>query len=309
MNKVIFYLSFTMYFFIYSLSLVSQSNYQPIHDQGLTSEAHRNNIGKIVWADRRIAFNKQDEITFLNEFNSGMPLYGRGYLPKCLYNLSIDEGNDKCLNPENEYELRIIADGADKGLFHSFYFPNQDFTTFQISLSLSTGDSEDEINQGVTAKWANFVNGLDKGKHEIIIEFYGGKKGCDQKKYSEGKFWINKTIDSKIKGAGPEVPKSLMTNKKLENEMVEAVKNQGWSNEYPIDFVIIESDWRIIRDGFGNITCREINTYGILKDRNGNCRANDISFRQPYKGKNYGKTEFYGLGLISIPVNCTDYGK
>jgi hypothetical protein len=297
------------YFCCSSAVLNSQSHYPPITDQGITSTTHGNNIGKILWANQRIKFDLQDNITYSSEFKIGQPIYGRGYLAKCLYNATVEAGDDNCLNPENEYQLRVLVDGKDMGILNTNFFPSQEWTTFQISLVLSPGDSEDGINLGLTAKWAALVNEMEAGKHIVAIEFWGGKNGCDKKKFAEGTFTLDKTSNAKIKGNSAEVPKAKMNNAKLEKEMISAVKNQGWSNESPIDVVIIETDWRIIRDDFGNITDREINTFVILKDNNGNCRANDISFRQPYSGKSYGATQFYGLGLKSIPVDCTDYSK
>jgi hypothetical protein len=290
-------------------SIFSQSKFPPISDQAVTSTTHSKNTGKILWADQRIKFDMQDNISYSSEFKLGQPIYGRGYLAKCLYNFTIEEGDDNCLNTESLYELILLVDGKQLGVLHTNSFSNQEWTTFQVNLSLSPGDSEDGLNQGVTSKWANFVNSMEPGSHLITIEFWAGKSGCTKKKYAEGSFTLVKSSGTKIKGSSPEVPQAQMNNPKLENEMIEAVKNQGWKNESPIDVVILESDWRIIRDGFNNITDREINTFVILKDKNGNCRANDISFRQPYNGKKFGKTSFYGLGLKSIIVECSNYGK
>ncbi|MCX7735482.1 MAG: hypothetical protein N2319_02100 [Candidatus Kapabacteria bacterium] len=302
--------TFLLVFFaiiILSSNNISYSKTFPIQDQGITSQTHRNNIGKIVWATKRIKFDSQDNVNFVSEFSQDESIYGRGYLPKCLYNLSIEEGDD-CLNPNNEYELRLKVNGVDKGVLYTNYFPDQDWTTFQITPKLDANDSEDRINKGLPLKWASIVNNLDKGKHHITIEFWAGKPGCERKKYAEGSFVYNKITSKKVT-AGESLPKSAMNNPSLVKEMIEAVKNQGWKNEYPIDVIILESDWRINKNPFGVILNREINTYVILKDNNGNCRANDISFRQPYKGKSYGKTEFYGFGLKSIPVDCSNYGK
>jgi hypothetical protein len=309
MNNIKFLYLVAFFIAISCFSLLAQSNYQPISDQGMTSGTHNKNVGKIVWAKQRVTFAAQDNMSFSNSFTEGDAIYGRGYLKKCLYNLSIDEGDDNCLNPENQYELRLIIDGKEEKLLADYYFPNQDWTTFQISLILSPGDSEDGINQGMTNKWAGIANSLSKGKHDMKIELWGGKKGCTLKKYVEGSFAYTKTSDSKLKGSGPEVPNAEMKNEKLEKEMIQAIQKQGWKNDTPIDIVILEPDWRIIRDGFGNIIAREINTFAIIKKSDGNCHATDISFRQQYKGKNYGITEFYGLGMKNIPVECSEYGK
>ncbi len=123
----------------------------PIKDQGITSQTHKNNIGKIVWAKTRIKFDSQDNINFINEFSQDESIYGRGYLLKCLYYLSIEEG-DECLNSNNEYEIRLNLNGIDKGLLYTNYFPDQDWTTFQITLKLDKNDSPDRINKGLPEK-------------------------------------------------------------------------------------------------------------------------------------------------------------
>ncbi len=136
----------------------------------------------------------------------------------------------------------------------------------------------------------------------------GGKPGCNRKKYVEGSFIYNKTSSAKV-SAGESLPKASMNNPTLVKEMIEVLKKQNWKNETPIDVIILESEWRINKNPFCVILNREINTFVILKDNNGNCRANDISFRQPYKGKSYGKTELFGFGLKSIPVDCSQFEK
>lgn len=298
----------TVIFLLVTSNMSSQTVYK-IQNQGITSETHRNNIGKILWAKERIQFKNQDGISYATEFNQGDAIYGRGYLEDCLYNLSIDSGNNDCLNPNNEFELRLLVNGEGFGKLYENYFPDQDWTTFQVTLALSDGDREDRINKGISAKWATVANKLAIGKYDITIEFWGGKPGCELIKYAEGSFVFNKTSGESVSGSGEKVPPHKMLNPKLSKEMIEEVKAEGWKNESPIYVVIIEPDWRIIRDAWGKITAREINTFVILKDNDGNCRANDISFRQFYNGKKYGNTRFYGLGLRSIPVNCTDYQK
>jgi len=162
----------------------------------------------------------------------------------------------------------------------------------------------------MTTKWANIVNKLTKGTHSIVVELWGGKKGCEQKKYAEGSFKYTKESDAKIEGSGEKVPKPSMVNQKLEKEMIQQIIALGWKNETPIDIVILESDWRINRDFLGNIIDREINTFAIIKNNStGECHATDMSFKQPYNGKKYGNTQFYGLGMKKIPVECSDFGK
>jgi len=173
----------TVIFLLVTSFMFSQTVYK-IQNQEITSETHRNNIGKILWAKERIQFKNQDGISYISEFNQGDAIYGRGYLEDCLYNLSIDAGNNDCLNPNNEFELRLLVNSGSFGKLYENYFPDQDWTTFQVTLALSDGDREDRINKGITAKWATVVNKLAIGKYDITIEFWGGKPGCELIKYA-----------------------------------------------------------------------------------------------------------------------------
>ncbi|HDQ41940.1 MAG TPA: hypothetical protein ENN39_13065 [Desulfonatronum sp.] len=102
------------------------------------------------------------------------------------------------------------------------------------------------------------------------------------------------------------LPEARMTDAELQQEMIQAVKDQGWTNEYPVDVVIIEPEWRLLRDLLGNIIKCEVNTHVVQKkNADGSCRANDISFIQQHTGNGqYGKTEFHGMGMQSSPVTC-----
>jgi hypothetical protein len=60
------------------------------------------------------------------------------------------------------------------------------------------------------------------------------------------------------------LPAALKKDAKLEAEMIAAIKARGWRNESPVKVVIIEAEWRIIRDLLGNIVRREINTNVVL---------------------------------------------
>ena len=276
-------------------------------DQGMTSETHKKNVGKILWAAERIKKDMQDRITYKNKFNFGEPLYGRVFLPKSLPRLSKDNDPSQCLNSNGEFQLKLYIDGKDSGILNEYNW-NPTWTTAQINLALTPGDGVDDGNMGVPEKWAKIINDLPQGTHQIKVEFLGGRSGkCEKRKYAEGGFAL-----AKGEGAAPidpnkqALPAPAMQNPKLEASMIEAVKSRGWKNETPVKVVILEPDWRIIRDAFNNITDREINTFVVLKNTStGKCRANDISFRQPYKGGGkYGRTEVYGIGLKSFNVDC-----
>jgi hypothetical protein len=272
-------------------------------DQGMTSKTHSANVGKIVWAKERITRDIQDQITLATAFNAGDPLYGRIYLAKSLVRLGGEDNGGKCKNPDGNYRIKVSIDGQSKGILNEQWVESPTWTTMQIGLNLTPGDQGDRQNLGVPEKWAAMIKELPDKTHQVKLELWGGPKDCELK-YAEGEFSLSKAGEEKpVMG---KLPEAMMKNPALEQEMVDAIKGQGWTNEFPIKIVIIESDWRMIRDAFNNITDREINTHSILKKtQGGTCRANDISFRQPHLGsEKFGKTQFYGFGLKSYPVNC-----
>lgn len=273
-------------------------------DQGMTGETHKKNVGKILWAKERIAKDRQDQIAYITACGVSDPLYGRVFLEKSLPRLSEEQGKG-CYNNSACFRLKVFVDGVDKGTLNQSYLPGgQTWTTCQVNLHLSPGDNADDSNTGVPEKWADLVKGLPNGSHVCKFEFLGGDGDKCLKKFAEGSFTLNKTGEMAA-GKLTTLPSAKRQDAALESSMIKAIKEKGWRNESPAKVVIVEEDWRIIRDLLGNILRREINTNVILKNNDGSCRLTDISFTQEYKGQNkYGATEVYGIGTKNIPFDC-----
>jgi hypothetical protein len=271
-------------------------------DQGITSERHRANVGRIVWAKERIAFSAQDRITPVREFTSADLLYGRAYLPKSLVRLGREDNGGRCQNSTSIYRMKVLIDGNPAGILNEQSFESEEWTTVQITPNPASGD-EDRQNDGVPGRWQSMINAVPDGTHQVQVELWGGPATCEIK-YAEGGFTLRKS--GAVQDAAGTLPEARMRNPALEQSMLAAVRRQGDGDEVPVRVVIIEPEWRMIRDGFNNITHREINTHVVLRkvaDRT--CRANDISFRQPHQGNNrFGATQFYGLGMRSYVVRC-----
>jgi hypothetical protein len=273
-------------------------------DQGMTSETHRKNVGKILWAKERIKKDIQDQVTYETAFDVSDPLYGRVFFEKSLPRLSEGQGNN-CYNNNSNFRLKVFVDEADRGIINQNYLPDgKTWTTCQINLNLSPGDDADNSNGGVPEKWAELVKTLPNGAHACKFEFYGGDGDNCLMKVAEGHFTLNK-FGEMTAGKLNKLPIAKKKDAALEFSMIKAIKDRGWQNESPVKVVIVEGDWRIIRDYLGNILRREINTNVILKNNDGNCRLTDISFTQEYQGANkYGATEVYGIGMKNIPFDC-----
>jgi len=274
-------------------------------DQGITSETHKKNVGKIAWAKERIKFDAQDQISLQDSFDANDPIYGRVYLPKSLVRLGEDAGKP---NPGSRYQVKVFVNDADKGVINDTSFESPTWTTVQINLSLASGDKVDRQNSGVPEKWFKLVQELPQGTPTVRVEFWGGAPEAQQK-FAEGTFTLKKAGEVRL--AANKLAEAKMTNPDLQKEMIEAVKAMGWTNETPVKVIIIEPEWRIIRNELGTITHRELNTHVVLKKTaDGTYRANDISFRQEYQGgEKYGRTAVYGVGMKTHPVSPEDAEK
>jgi hypothetical protein len=87
-------------------------------DQGITSQTHHANVGKIVWAKERIKFDVQDRIQLATAFSSKDPIYGRVYLSKSLQRLDAEENGGKCPNRASNYWIKGFTDGQSKGILN-----------------------------------------------------------------------------------------------------------------------------------------------------------------------------------------------
>ncbi len=288
---------------ICSFVAIFLANIVSAQDQGMTGKTHSANVGKILWSKERIQKDSQDQMKFETSFNANDSLYGRVFLAKSLARLGAEDNGGKCKNSDGAYRVKMVIDGESKGVINEQHVESPTWTTFQIGLNLRAGDTGDRQNIGVPEKWRAAVQALPDKSHKVKMEIWGGPQNCELK-YAEGEFVLNKAGGS-MASLGT-LPEAKMVNAALEQEMIAAVKGQGWTNEGPTKVVIIEPEWRLIRDVFNNVTDREINTHTLLKStKDGSCRANDISFRQPHFGNNkFGNTQFYGLGLKSYPVKC-----
>lgn len=296
--------SFVLFVFFTTLSLAQ--------DQGMTSETHKKNIGKILWAKERIKIDTQDQITYATVFDASDPLYGRVFLEKSLTRVSQSQPIE--CQDNIEFYLKVFINEEDKGKFFDGTWTDRRWTTGQLNLNLTPGDEVDWVNVGVPDKWTELVKALPDGSHKIRFEFYGGKGvygGSDSaykkcaRKLAEGFFTLNKSGEM-TSGLLKKLPISKRSDATLEAEMIRAIKARGWMNETPIKVVIVEPDWRIIRNPFGIIIRKEINTNVILKKTDGTCRLTDISFERPFQGGNkYGSTIVYGVGTKNIPFDCS----
>ena len=101
------------------------------------------------------------------------------------------------------------------------------------------------------------------------------------------------------------MPDHKMKDKDLEKSMIEALENEGWEKGKKIQRVVITGDaWEIFRHVVtGVILYRKIPAAVAFKTDDGECKYWNLSFKQGYDGKSYGKTVVGGVGSI-VELSC-----
>jgi hypothetical protein len=151
---------------------------------------------------------------------------------------------------------------------------------------------------------------LTPGKHEIIVHFRFNYKLAAEGRFTiEGQdFSVYKSLSKNLNSGADEMktkstgfPKPLLTDKKLESEMISVLKgSQTYKDRIKGDVVkisITDADWYIRRNDLtGIILNRYIRATVGVKDKDGTCTGWPIVYIQNYVGNKFDKTKFDGVG-------------
>lgn len=159
-------------------------------------------------------------------------------------------------------------------------------------------------------KFALALAKLTPGKHEIVVKF-----NFNYKDVAEGKFTIDGTDFSVYKSLSKELntgadvnktkkavfPKPLMTDKKLETDMISVFKNSATYKDRikgdVLKLSITDADWYLRRNEVtGIILHRYIRASIATKEKDGTCTVWPTVFQQDYIGNKFDKTKFDGVG-------------
>lgn len=172
-------------------------------------------------------------------------------------------------------------------------------------------------------KFAEKLSQLEAGKHTIIV-----KLNCNYNFVAEGKFVITgdnyavyKKLSDDLNAAADNsktktavMPKSALTDKKLEAEMIAAFKaSQTYKDRVKgevLRVVIIDPDWMIRRNQItGIILHRYIRAAFAVKNSDGTCTVwQNVTFQQDYVSNKFQKTKFDGIG-DPFKIPCENVNK
>lgn len=259
---------------------------------------HQEHVGKIVFSSSPITAGQENAAAITSSFNAGDRIYGMMYFDgtykevtggsRIAYTKMLVDGNEMV-----SYNFKLNDEEGARSWLKSEVVPDPAQSTTRGALLF-------------TEKLKN----LSPRRHTIIIRTTDDYN----KTIAEGEFSLNcrsgldkiaevhrQLGDKKLAGVG--LPAPAMRNAGLEKQMKAALAS--WSPKKPIKVIITDRDWTIqYHPVSGAIVSRTINTTTVFKLPDGSCRYFEISFKQQYTGRNYGRTQQFGVG-DSADILCS----
>jgi hypothetical protein len=283
--------------------------------------------GEIVFSKKMI--NPESPSGLTNEFQPGDNIYSTAFFDKSILDLC-SSGNAKKVDlevflyelkpPLYDYQqpsevqmetstLKISGEALQRKFLPVDIVPSADEMTAYGNDDLTYKKFGSKFDGPV--KFAEAMNKLEAGQRKIIV-----KLRCNYNFVAEGKFTIkgddysaykkmanelNESADN-AKTKSAIMPKSALSDKKLEADMIKAFKNsQTYKDRIKGDILriaIIDPDWTIRRhEVSGRILHRYIRAAIAVKNSDGTCTVWQlVTFQQDYVSNKFQKTRFDGIG-------------
>ncbi len=177
-------LIFTSFLLILATSILAQTK---LPDNGISSEIHKNNIGKTLFSKTEVLFKKDNLNKWTNTFNWGDPIYARMYWGEGINNIYQKEGWTKPADTYR-YVLRFYANGKyfDRKVFQT----EGERTSVPLCLYPDPSDTYDWDEMKILE---NSLNTFKIGKNTIKVELcaLNRDKNLRSKVVSSGTFTLN----------------------------------------------------------------------------------------------------------------------
>ncbi len=259
------------------------------HDAVYASSFNKEHAGEIVFSSQPVVVGSENASAMKTDFTANDDIYGMMYFKGTFKEIT---------NGYNYAYTKLLVDGNEKASYNFKLNEEQGANAWLKSEIIP--DPVQSSTRGA-AIFTKAISELSPRRHSIIVRTTDDRGNT----LAEGTFQldcttgldrvadVHKNLVNK-KMAAVKLPSPAMRNAALEKEFMAALKE--WK-ETPLKVVITESDWTIQHHPItGAITSRTINTTVAFKKPDGSCRMFEISFRQQYQGKKYGKAQQYGVG-------------
>jgi hypothetical protein len=287
-------------------------------DDGVTSEAHRKHVGKIVFSTKPIVAGKEDASQFTTTFKGSQPIYWRAYAARSAANQARSQG-EECDSKRPGNVLRAYAAEVDGVAMDSLLsvvdLSAKEFasaTTWSEPTALNASGARDVISLNTNFVWGLAKN-LTPGKHEIVLT---AKLKCvGSTKFVSAPMAVGSfTLD--VGGADVAamtkptagLPRAARTDAALSatgTKLMNAIWKRASSSRRAVKTIIVDADWTIEHHKVtGAVISRSIDTVVAYKDKDG-CHYQGIRLRQDSSSKGkFGETYFGGEDLEREDIAC-----
>ncbi|MEO0900698.1 MAG: hypothetical protein AAFY00_01320 [Bacteroidota bacterium] len=287
--------------------------------QEITSDMHRENIGKILFSDEKIQFRNEDPSKIKTRFSVADHIYGRMYLVCSIPNDTLysnsgrDNDNREGLQLLTKKKKVWVTRGHDyyrdarasyrlfiNGELSSWAIQNVEFTeeslhhtTRQVWLAPKPED------EPVSRYWLQELDKLPEGEHHVRIEYIPGNSNDHViRPLAEGEFTLVKsgdaTVSTGIKYSElDEGRKDPALGREVVKIMSKVYKDKGWGGT--VQKVKFNTDWESFwATAYGKTSrVREIRFYAYTTHSSGKCMVEEFTIGQAYNGSEFSGPFFY----------------
>ena len=296
-----------------------------VEDQGITSDVHKEYVGKIVFSNIEIEKGSPNAASFKSSFSTSENLYGRVFLEQSLDNYSNDIGK---IGSFSDYNYRVTVDGHTYPDFiNSNITSIQDgeviekWTTFQLGLNPATEDVKEYPSADYYTLFWSHIYYLPEGEHNVKIELVHDIPDDEEPTSAYSKeqcrLWTTKFGPEKVVAEGSFTIKVKNSDKlALSKKLCEPLPNGGklnssdmqskmkslctgkWSGQTPVKAIVTSDDWNYVRNWKGVITHRTIQGTVVVKHEKENMyQVLSVQFvQQNQGGSSYGSLQYDAVG-------------
>ncbi|MEM9361886.1 MAG: hypothetical protein AAGA43_04575 [Bacteroidota bacterium] len=295
-------------YIIDGVKYVGYSWHEDVPEQGITSEMHRKNIGKILFSNDIIPFQKEDASKIKSRFTIGENIYGRMYLICSIPNDTVYNSKDATKDRRQGLDKLIgkqkveVARGSTTprtAAAEFRVFINRELSSWVIEQVRFTEEtlkhttrqvwiSPNPEDEKVSRYWLEEIDKLPEGEHTVRIEYVPA--GHDIiRPLAAGEFTLikdsNITVTTGVKFSDLEEGRK---DAELASEALSIMRQKydekGWDGE--VTKVKFRTDW-LTSTQIGNSQVsriREIRMYVYTEHGNGKCMVEEHTIAQSMNG-------------------------
>jgi len=296
-----------------------------VEDQGMTSDAHKSNVGKIVFANTEIEKGSPNTGSFKNSFSTSDNIYSRVFLAQSLENEANEIGKIAQMT-DFHYLITVNGHTYSKFINHDYNAGMagdelETWTSFQLGLNPQTSDLKSYPSTEWRGMFWHHAYYLPEGEYDVkialVFDIPDDEEATSARPKEQCRLWTTKFGAEKIVAEGSFKLKvnnsdKLTLSKKLceplptagklhSSTMASTMKAQcsnKWDGQVPVKAICTSDDWNYHRNWKGEITHRTCQGTVVVKHTKENDMYQVLSVQfaqQNQGGEKYGATKMDGV--------------